>query len=56
VRRKGYRRIRVDGVVLDIGEEVELDEGKPAKLEVLVDTFTVKPGTTSNCWPPSPTG
>ncbi|HEV7216727.1 MAG TPA: excinuclease ABC subunit UvrA, partial [Chloroflexota bacterium] len=44
VRRKGYRRLRVDGAVLDIGEEVELDEGKTYDLEVIVDTFTVKPG------------
>src|SRR6185437_12809011 len=44
VRKKGYRRVRVDGAVLDIGEEIELDEGKSSELEVIVDTFTVKPG------------
>ena len=44
VRKKGYRRVRLDGVVLDISDEVELDEGKTAELEVIVDTFTVKPG------------
>ncbi|MGI8915172.1 MAG: excinuclease ABC subunit UvrA, partial [Chloroflexota bacterium] len=44
VRSKGYRRVRVDGPVLDIGEEVELDEGATFAMEVVVDTFTVKPG------------
>jgi excinuclease ABC subunit A len=44
VRTKGYRRLRVDDAVLDLGEELELDEGQTYDLQVVVDTFTIQPG------------
>ena len=42
VRSKGYRRVRADGQVLDLGEEVELDEDRGYDLEVIVDKLTVR--------------
>ncbi len=42
VRNKGYRRVRLDGAVVDVGEEVELDEGATYDIEVIVDRFVVR--------------
>jgi excinuclease ABC subunit A len=44
IRTHGCRRLRIDGVVHDISEDIEIDEAAPHDLEVLVDVFTVKPG------------
>jgi excinuclease ABC subunit A len=44
IRTHGCRRLRVDGTLYDISEDIETDEAVPHDLEVLVDTFTVKPG------------
>jgi excinuclease ABC subunit A len=43
IRTHGCRRLRIDGVLHDISEDIEVDEAAPHDLEVLVDTFTVKP-------------
>lgn len=44
VRKKGYRRVVIDGVVTDISEEVSLDEEAVRHMEVIVDRFIVRPG------------
>src|SRR4029077_5885095 len=43
IRKKGYRRVVVDGCVTDIREEIELDESVDHEIEVIVDRFVVKP-------------
>jgi excinuclease ABC subunit A len=43
VRTKGYRRIRIDGDEIDIGDEVELEENIDFQAEVIVDRFVIKP-------------
>src|SRR5262249_25555521 len=43
IRSRGYRRLRVDDELLDMSEEFERDEGLTYDMEVVVDTFVVKP-------------
>src|SRR5262245_25598764 len=43
IRSRGYRRLRVDDELLDMSEEFELDEALTYEMEVVVDTFVVKP-------------
>ncbi|XEC95561.1 excinuclease ABC subunit UvrA [Paenibacillus tarimensis] len=42
VRGKGYRRFKIDGVLHDTSDRIELDEDEHYELEVLIDTFIVK--------------
>jgi len=42
-RRAGFARARVDGVVRDLSEEIQLDKMKKHTLEVVVDRFVVPP-------------
>jgi excinuclease ABC subunit A len=48
IRSKGYRRMRIDDELIDISEDVDLDEGRPYALEVVVDKFYVKPAIYKN--------
>ncbi|HEU5316960.1 MAG TPA: excinuclease ABC subunit UvrA [Chloroflexota bacterium] len=43
VRTKGCRRIRVDDVLMDLGDELDLDEAHTYRLEAIVDTIAVRP-------------
>src|SRR2546423_1322913 len=43
VRKKGYRRVVIDGAVTDISEEIELDESVDHEMEVIADRFVIKP-------------
>jgi excinuclease ABC subunit A len=42
MRRAGYVRMRVDGVVRDLSEEIELDKYKIHTLEVVVDRLVIR--------------
>ncbi|HWQ15333.1 MAG TPA: excinuclease ABC subunit UvrA [Roseiflexaceae bacterium] len=42
IRTRGYRRLYVDDELRDISQDLELDERRAYRLEVLVDRFTVK--------------
>ena len=44
IRREGYGRVRIDGVVRDLGEEIELEKNKKHTIEVVVDRLTVHDG------------
>ena len=44
IRREGYGRVRIDGVVRDLGEEIELEKNKKHTIEVVVDRMTVHDG------------
>ncbi len=44
LRKKGYRKIRIDGELTDISENIELDDFKSYRLEAIVDKITVKEG------------
>ena len=42
MRRAGYVRMRVDGEIRDLGEEIELDKNKQHTLEVVVDRLVIR--------------
>ena len=43
-RRSGYARIRVDGSIYDIQEEISLDKNKKHFIEIVVDRLIIRPG------------
>jgi len=43
-RKNGYVRVRIDGEVHDINEEISLEKNKKHTIEILVDRLIVKPG------------
>ena len=43
-RRDGYVRVRVDGNVLDLADEITLDKQKKHNIEVVVDRIVIKEG------------
>ena len=42
-RKSGYVRVRVDGSVYDLSEEIKLDKNKKHNIEVVVDRLSVRP-------------
>jgi excinuclease ABC subunit A len=44
MRRAGYVRARVDGRVVDLGEDIALDKQKKHQIEIIVDRLVMKPG------------
>ncbi len=42
VRQKGCRRVRIDGCLEDISEEIDLDEGSDYQVEAVIDKLVVK--------------
>jgi excinuclease ABC subunit A len=47
LRRQGYSRVRVNGSVRELGEEIELDKNRKHTIEVVVDRLAVKPAIAS---------
>ena len=45
LRREGYVRARIDGEVVDLGSEINLDKTRPHDLDVVVDRIVVREGT-----------
>src|SRR5947209_556006 len=44
MRRAGYVRMRVDGTIVDLGDEIDLDKQKKHTLEVVVDRLIIRKG------------
>jgi excinuclease ABC subunit A len=44
VRLQGYRRVRIDGVLKDLGGHLELSEEEHPWVEAIIDRFVVGPG------------
>ncbi len=44
MRRAGYVRVRVDGQILDLSDEIELDKQKKHTIEVVVDRLVIRKG------------
>jgi len=42
IRNKGYRRLRVNDELLDIGDDTDLDETQTYDLQVVIDKFVIK--------------
>ncbi|MDN9009112.1 excinuclease ABC subunit UvrA [Brevibacillus laterosporus] len=43
IRKQGYVRVRVDGEVRDLSEEIRLEKNKKHSIEVVIDRIVVKP-------------
>lgn len=41
-RKNGYARVRVDGVIYDLSEEIKMDKNKKHTIEIVVDRLVVK--------------
>jgi len=46
-REKGYLRMRVDGEVRDLEEEIKLDRYRKHDIELVIDRIVIKPGVNS---------
>ena len=47
IRRDGYVRVRIDGEVRDLGEEIALEKQKKHTIEIVVDRLVVRAGMES---------
>jgi excinuclease ABC subunit A len=43
-KRSGYVRVRVDGNLYELTEEIKLDKNKKHNIEIVIDRLTVRPG------------
>ena len=43
VRKSGYVRVRIDGNIYDLSEEIKLEKNKKHMIEVVVDRLVIKP-------------
>lgn len=46
-KKQGFVRVRVDGEMIDLGDEIELEKNKKHSIEVVVDRIVVKDGVSS---------
>ena len=46
-RKSGYARVRVDGSIYELTEEIELDKNKKHSIEIIVDRLVMKEGIRS---------
>ncbi|GAC1378588.1 MAG: hypothetical protein NVSMB33_03090 [Ktedonobacteraceae bacterium] len=44
MRRAGYVRVRVDGIIADLSDEIDLDKQKKHTIEVVVDRLIIRKG------------
>lgn len=44
IRHEGYVRVRIDGEVMDIGEDIQLEKNKKHTIEVVIDRLVVREG------------
>lgn len=47
IKKQGYVRVRVDGEMLDVSEDIVLDKNKKHSIEVVIDRIVVKEGIAS---------
>lgn len=47
IKKQGYVRVRIDGEMYDLGEEITLDKNKKHSIEVVIDRIVVKEGVSS---------
>ncbi|MCH1625802.1 excinuclease ABC subunit UvrA [Fredinandcohnia quinoae] len=44
IKKQGYVRVRVDGEIMDLSDEIELEKNKKHSIEVVIDRIVVKEG------------
>ncbi|MGM7723617.1 excinuclease ABC subunit UvrA [Metabacillus sp. Hm71] len=47
IKKQGYVRVRVDGEMMELADEIELDKNKKHSIEVVIDRIVVKEGIAS---------
>lgn len=47
IKKQGFVRVRVNGEMLDLGEEIVLDKNKKHSIEVVIDRIVIKEGITA---------
>ncbi|MFO7152654.1 MAG: excinuclease ABC subunit UvrA [Bacillota bacterium] len=47
IKKDGFMRVRIDGEIVEIGEEIKLDKNKKHHIEIIVDRLVVRPGLES---------
>lgn len=47
IRKQGYVRVRIDGNIIDINEDIELEKNKKHTIEVVIDRLIVREGMES---------
>ncbi|MDP4163931.1 MAG: excinuclease ABC subunit UvrA, partial [Bacillota bacterium] len=47
IKKQGYVRVRVNGEMIDLGEDIELEKNKKHSIEIVVDRIVVKDGVAS---------
>ncbi len=47
MKKQGYVRVRVDGEMRDLDDNIELDKNKKHTIEVVIDRIVVKEGVES---------
>ena len=43
IRKEGYTRLRIDGEIMEVGEEIKLEKNKKHTIEVVIDRLIVRP-------------
>ena len=46
-RKSGYVRVRVDGIIYDLSEEIKLEKNKKHTIEIVVDRLVIRPSIRS---------
>ncbi|WP_205127752.1 hypothetical protein [Okeania hirsuta] len=49
IRKKGYRRMYIDGKLYDLQEDIDIDESRDYQMEVLIDSFHCGKVRTRKC-------
>nr|WP_304216579.1 excinuclease ABC subunit UvrA [Fredinandcohnia onubensis] len=47
IKKQGYVRVRVDGEMLELSDDIELEKNKKHSIEVVIDRIVVKEGVTA---------
>nr|WP_281176811.1 excinuclease ABC subunit UvrA [Fervidicola ferrireducens] len=47
IKKDGFMRVRIDGEIVEVGEEIKLDKNKKHNIEIIVDRIIVRPGVES---------
>ncbi|MCL1389239.1 hypothetical protein, partial [Listeria monocytogenes] len=44
IKKEGYVRIRVEGEIYDINDEIEIEKNKTHSIEIIIDRIVIKEG------------
>jgi excinuclease ABC subunit A len=47
IKKNGFMRVRVDGELIEIGDEIKLEKNKKHHIEIIVDRIIIRPGVES---------